>query len=47
MRPWSNFPSCAPSSQQLLEKRAADTEQASHSALGAKLVVVGVENFLS
>ena len=47
MGPWSNFSSRAPSSQQLLEKRAADTEQGCHAALGAALVVVGIEDFLS
>ena len=40
------FPGRAPPSQQLLEKRAADTNRAA-TALGAKLVVVSIENFLS
>jgi hypothetical protein len=47
MRPWSHFPARAPSSQQLLENRVADTKAGGYRALGATLVVVSIENFLS
>jgi hypothetical protein len=47
MGPRRNVPGRAPSSQQLLEERATDPEQGGHRTLGATLVVVGVEDFLS
>jgi hypothetical protein len=47
MRPWGNLSSRPPPLQQLLHKRGADAEEHRQGQLGAKALVIGLEDFLS